>query len=192
MAETVRLKGQVKMNARTLSATLILALLGGCGGKRESERAPAVEKSSEGWILQAYSDRKQQGERQRDLERMATDPEYKRRRMFEDIDKSAQLFLGIPRAVIAPTIVRADGLPQRRISFEVKSAFLGVQAESVVRADELVADEDDFMDGKGGNSEGSEHQESPSREPKTYLVRLEPCLEGRLSYRSCKTINTTV
>ena len=181
----------MKMNARTLSTTLILAVLGGCGGRRESERKPAVEKSSEGSMRQADSDRKQQGEsansgpdirpglleRRAELERMATDPEYKRRRMFEDLPTSTQLFLGIPKAEIAPTKVRADGLLQRRISFEVKTAFAGVQAESVVSADELVADVDDFMDGRGGNSGESERQESPSREPKAYLVRLELCLE---------------
>lgn len=180
----------MKMDARTLSTTLILAVLGGCGGRGESERKPAVEKSSEGSIGQADSDRKQpiatanSGpdirpgllERRAELERIATDPEYKRRRMFENLDKSTQLFLGIRKAEIAPTKVRADGLLQRRISFEVKTAFAGVQAEAVVSADELVADQDDFMDG-GRNSGESERGESPSREPKAYLVRLEPCLE---------------
>ena len=175
------------MNARTLLTTLILAVLGGCG---ESERKPAVEKSSEGSIAQSDSGRKQpiatanSGpyirpevlERRAELERIATDPEYKRRRMFENLDKSTQLFLGIRKAEIGPTEIRADGLLQRRISFEVKTAFAGAQAEAVVSADELVADPDDFMDG-GRNSGESERQESPSREPKAYLVRLEPCLE---------------
>lgn len=149
----------MKMNARTLSTTLILAVLGGCGGKRESERAPAVEKSSEGSMRQADSDRKEQGERansgpevgpelleRTDINRILTDPEYKRRRRIEDLPTSTQLFLGIRKAEIAPTKVRTDGLLQRRISFKVKTAFSGVQAAPVVHADELVANEDDFMD----------------------------------------------